>query len=410
MSAIQGLRGTGDFGVDERPKSFREMILWRRPNGTAPITALLSKAKKETVTDPDFSWWDEPVDIVRLQINGALSSSDTTVTVDSADPDANTPNRVWGVAKHLVPGDILQVEPATEVAAYAPEFLLVTAIQSDTAFTVSRAFAGTSAASIANDLFLLKVGNAYGEGTAEPASASRNPIKYQNFCQIFKTSYEVTGTTKATTFRTGDAIRNEKMRKSKDHSIALEQSILWGQKSEATDTNGKLIRTTDGLRNIIPSTNTKVYTSTVTITNLLDDLSKAFDYESDAGDVRIGFCGNSALNAINKIIKNDSATRITFNEKIKFFGMNLSELSFPQGRILLRTHPLMNRHAVYTKSLFLVDFSALRWRHTAGRDTHFQDNIQAKGEDVIRGQWFTEGGLEYWYGGLTMAYLGNIVA
>ena len=42
--AIAGLRGSGDFATDERPKDFREMILFRRPNGQAPLTALLSRA------------------------------------------------------------------------------------------------------------------------------------------------------------------------------------------------------------------------------------------------------------------------------------------------------------------------------------------------------------------------------
>ena len=38
--AVAGLRGTGDWATDERPKNFREMILWRNPNGMAPLTAL----------------------------------------------------------------------------------------------------------------------------------------------------------------------------------------------------------------------------------------------------------------------------------------------------------------------------------------------------------------------------------
>ena len=37
MFGIAGLRGTGDWGLDERPKSFREGILRFNPNGTAPI-------------------------------------------------------------------------------------------------------------------------------------------------------------------------------------------------------------------------------------------------------------------------------------------------------------------------------------------------------------------------------------
>lgn len=56
---VAGLRGTGDFATDERPKNFREMILKRNPNGTAPLTALLAKMKKESVDDPEFAWWDK---------------------------------------------------------------------------------------------------------------------------------------------------------------------------------------------------------------------------------------------------------------------------------------------------------------------------------------------------------------
>jgi hypothetical protein len=57
-SGIAGLRGsgTGDYAADERPKNFREMILWRDPNGGTPLTALMSKMKTEAVDDPEFSW------------------------------------------------------------------------------------------------------------------------------------------------------------------------------------------------------------------------------------------------------------------------------------------------------------------------------------------------------------------
>ena len=57
--AILGIRGTGNWGTDERPKNFRETILRRTPNGSAPLTALLSKLKSQPVDDPEFSWWEE---------------------------------------------------------------------------------------------------------------------------------------------------------------------------------------------------------------------------------------------------------------------------------------------------------------------------------------------------------------
>ena len=118
MPAVAGLRGTGDFGTDERPKSFREGILRIRPNGNAPIFALTSKAKKEKgVTDPQFFWWDETDVNVRLQVNGALSAVATTVTVDSVDPTSTTLDAQYGTATNLKEGDVLQVELATQLVA-----------------------------------------------------------------------------------------------------------------------------------------------------------------------------------------------------------------------------------------------------------------------------------------------------
>src|SRR5215467_10110620 len=110
MTAIPGLRGTGDWGTDERPKNFRESILFFSPNGDAPIFALTSKLGKKSVNDPEFAWWSESNNLFRLLVNGALASSDQTVTVSSADPAAGSMSIPYGTAQHLKPGDLLLVE------------------------------------------------------------------------------------------------------------------------------------------------------------------------------------------------------------------------------------------------------------------------------------------------------------
>lgn len=56
MAAVAGLRGTGDWGADERPKNFREMIMWRNPNGGTPLFALMSKVGKTSTSDYEFNW------------------------------------------------------------------------------------------------------------------------------------------------------------------------------------------------------------------------------------------------------------------------------------------------------------------------------------------------------------------
>lgn len=409
MAAIAGLRGTGDWATDERPKNFREYILWRNPNGTAPLFALMAKVKKEAVDDAEFSWWDEPNDLVRLQVNGTgvNDTTSTLVTVDSTDPSTSAPANNWGVASHLKPGDLLLVEPSADNATYNHEIVEVTSVLSDTQFTISRGAAGTTAAAIANDSWLLLIGSAYAEGTAEPSAASRKPIKYYNYTQIFKDTYEVTKTAAGTRTRTGDVLVNERKRKSFDHSRAIEMAVLFGQASETTGANGKPKRTMKGLRSFIPSQTTTILTNGYTMSSLLDAVAKVFDFESEAGDQRIVFAGNAALNYFNKLVAaQGSGAQVQFNGTAKQYGMSFNEYRVPQGSLYIKVHPLMNRHSLYKNSWFIVDFSALRYRPFKGRDTKFEDNIQTKGEDLIKGQWLTECGIEVRGGGLTQGYIG----
>ncbi len=409
MAAVAGLRGTGDWGADERPKNFREMIMWRNPNGVTPLFALMSKVGKQSTSDYEFNWWDEPVTIIRLQVNFAAGygAGDTLITVDTADPSTSAPELAWGNATHLTEGDILMVEPANEANWATTEYLKVVSVQSATQFTVLRGQLGSAAAAIADDRFLLKVGSAFGDGTSEPKATSRNPVKYTNFTQIFKTTYDITGRAVNTTIRTGDPLANEKKRRSTDHSKDIEFAMMFGRKSESIDSNGKVISTTDGLRRQIPSDTTTIFGGALTVNSFLDAAYKVFNWESDAGNSRVMLCGNGALNIMNKTFRGDTNTEIQFMGKMKQYGMEMMEVGLPQGSLYLKTHPLMNRHATYTNAAFLVDFSALKWRPMKGRDTKFNDNIQNKGEDAQRGYWMTDAGLQVLYGGLTCGYLGN---
>jgi hypothetical protein len=52
-----GMRGNDDWVTDQRPKNWREMILFLYPNGSAPLTAVLAKSAESSVDDPEFNWW-----------------------------------------------------------------------------------------------------------------------------------------------------------------------------------------------------------------------------------------------------------------------------------------------------------------------------------------------------------------
>lgn len=410
MAGIQGLRGTGDWGTDERPKSFREGILRFNPNGTAPIFALSGKAGERTVTDPEFAWWSEGNVLIRLQVNGALSSTDTLVTVDSADPTSTTLGANLGTATNLKPGDILLVEPATDSATYNPEFLEVDTVMSDTQFNVRRGAGGTTPASIANDIWLTVIGSAYAEGTGVPRAVSRNPIKYSNYIQIFKDTYELTGTADNTETRTNNNYSEDKRRKLFKHSEDCEMAIMFGKKAETTGDNGKPKRFMGGLREFIPAAQQIVFTGPVTPASLLDALAPAFTFTtSGSGTDRVLFAGNQALVELSKAFSNEVV--YTVNNKVSVYGMDFQEFILPMGRVMMKSHPLLSIHGLYKKAAFLVDFASLKWVKQRGRPSgDAKDDVQAKDEDVRRGFWQTDGSIEVLNGGLSMAYLGNISA
>ena len=129
--SIQGLRGTGNWATDERPKDFRESILWLNPNGDTPITAFLGKLKSVGLSDPEFSWWEEELEQPKLLINGAHTNVVTTLTVQPGS-NANSTG-----AFSVVKGDILMVMTATGV--FTGETMEVSADPTtDTAVPVTR--------------------------------------------------------------------------------------------------------------------------------------------------------------------------------------------------------------------------------------------------------------------------------
>lgn len=393
MPAIAGLRGTGDWGTDERPKNFREAILWRDPNGVTPLTALLGKAKSESTNDPEFAWWEEQLNAIRVTTDatGAAAAS-TSITLTGGGLD-------------LVPGDLLLVEK-TDVVLYDNEIVEVSSVTSDTAIVVRRGQAGSTAANTGASANLTKIGNRFAEGTRSPSASTRNPTKLNNYCQIFKTAYEMTRTASQTTTRTGDSLKNDKKRKMFDHSAAMELAFFYGKKSETVGANGKPLRTTGGLRQFI-TTNVKVFTTTPTVNTFLDALYPVFDYNGEgAGDERIVFAGNGALNSVNKMIADKNNVRVNYEGTVKQYGMNLQSFVTPQGVFYIKSHPLLNTHPRYTNSMFVLNGAGLRYRYL--QDTKAQENIQNNDEDTKKGQWLTEAGLEVNHEP-TFAYLGNVV-
>jgi hypothetical protein len=376
------------------------MILWRNPNGQAPLTALLSKMKSESTNDPEFSWYEEEMNALRLTVNytTGYATTDTSIVVSSNVTDAFD----------VVAGDVFLVEKAL-TSAYNNEVVVAASVTNATTIVLTRGQSGTSAAALANGTALTKIGNVFAEGSSAPSASTRNPTKFMNLCQIFKTTYDITETAKRTKTRTGDPLKNDKKRKMFDHSVAMEMAFLFGKRFEATGSNGKPLRFTGGmlwfLSQYAPNMIT-AFTTTPTETSFTDAVYKVFDYNSGAGDERIVFSGNGFLNGLNKLAASQSRTRVNFDGIVDVYGMKLQRWVLPQGTIYVKSHPLFNVHARFTNDAFILDPSAVKYRTM--RDTTFKDNIQANDADEQKGQWLTEAGLELQHA-KTMGWISNFV-
>ena len=399
MAAIAGMRGTGDWGTDERPKNFREAILWRSPNGSAPLIALMGKMKSEAVNDPEFSWWEEEQNALRLTTSAAVyGTTDTTLTVTSNLQDA----------QDVVPGDLFLVEK-TLTNAYDHEIIMASSVTNTTTVVFKRAQVGTSAAAIPVSSNLTKIGNIFEEGSNAPTASTRNPNKLYNYVQIFKTVYEITNTAKNTKTRTGDPVKNDKKRKMFDHSVALEFAAIFGKRYETTGPNGKPMRASGGLLYMLSqyaSSMITVFSTTPTESTFTDAIYKVFNYDTGAGDERIVLAGNGALNSLNRLAASQSRTRVNFDGIITQYGMKLQKWILPQGVLYVKTHPLFNLHSRFTNDMAVIDGSVFKVRHQ--RDTHFKDNIQDNDSDSTKGQWLSEIGFEFAHL-KTSAWISNFV-
>lgn len=379
--AIQGLRNTTNFAADVRPKNWREGILLQKPNGMFPLFALTSQMRKEVVDDPEYNWFEKCLNARRLVPSSEVNSSATTVSVSAG-------------AK-LVSKNTMLFNEATK------EILFVSASpESDTSLTVTRGFAGTTAAAVATTDRLLVIGTAFPEGSKAPVGLAYDPYKRYNKCQIFRRTTAITGTASKTKVRTGDEWREQKRECAEYISIDIEQA-MWFSKQSETTLDGQPIRTMDGIMNQIDPANTidcaTTYAAGVSFDDLQVLMKDVFKYGSSE---KLCFCGDLFLLTLQQIIQNTPNCVWKFDSTTKEYGMDVTRLKTPFGTVVFKTCPLFNLSTSdfsgdtpiygYDSHGFILDMEQIRYVHVDGRDLHFEDRLEEIGEDAKKSGYIAE--------------------
>ena len=396
--AIQGLRTSANFVTDQRPKNWREGILLLEPNGSIPLTGLTSLMKKRETDDPEYSWWEKLTETRRLKMTSsstALTSSNTTITLDSTD----------GNGLSVKEGDLLRVMQTGEVLRVASDPASATSI------VVTRAWGDVSATALdttaaGKNPWLLVIGSVYEEGSMAPTGVNFDPTKRFNYTQIFRNTLEMTRTGSKTRLRTGDSVKEAKRECLLYQGLDMERAFFMSERKETT-LNGKPARSMGGLywllNNYNSASNIKDasvdYSSGLTMIGLEEYMFNIFKYGSSE---KMAFCGNRSLLTINQAVRKNS----TFNIQtgIKEYGMNVSRLTTPYGELVLKNHPLFNQDVAGTTGgtayygmeswMFVMDMANLKYVYLNGGDTQYQPVLQSNGLDGMQSGYLSECGLE----------------
>ena len=375
MTAITGLRGTGQFGTEFRPTNYRELFTLLEPNGTAPLQALLSMAGSESTDDPKYNHFRDELPNRTLTVNGAIANTTgTTITVDNDDDEA-----------FVVAGTILQNQTTGEIMRATADANL-----GANTIAVERNIGGTSH-QIADDAVLVIAGHADQEGGTSPTAISFDPTTDFNFTQIFKTAVQVSGTLQNTYLRTGDKEQEQLTKALKLHMGDIERAMFFGKRHEANGSTASPTRFTGGLLNQI--TNVTDGASFGATSNTITE--KEFDrllietIFAFGSSEKVAFCGARVISNLMEIGKNRwQPTQID-----NAYGVSLTRYTTYAGDLLVYMHPMF-RQTGMTEEMIILDMGELKFRYLQGRDTQLIRDIQAPDFDGVKHMYMTECGLE----------------
>lgn len=412
-----GMRGTGNWVADQRPMNWREQILYLYPNGSAPLTAILSMMGSESVDDPQFHWWTQEQSAVGGAVTGVFTL-----------PDLSAAYAGGGVA-----GDVIYVRVTTVLANRirdGHQILLRDAsdYRVDVVGKVTEVVRGTLVSVLAVklledddnsadhdlqdcDTFKI-VGNINPEGGEMPDAIALNPTKVYNLTQIFRTPLSMTRTALKTKLRTPEQRQKAKAEALEMHSWEMELAFLWGIRTENIGDNGKPERTTMGAINFIrqyAAANCDDYTLNPTYAGLAwataagggawleNILEQIFRYGANE---KLVLCGSGFLLGLNRLASVLGNIQLQVGQKS--YGMEIMDWITPFGTVKMKTHPLFSYDATTRNMGVLLEPKELTYRYIDDTTFYGESNQKTHSEgygqrrvDGINEEFLTECGLEF---------------
>lgn len=342
--------------TDFNAKSFAAMITRLFPNGSSPLFGLTAYLQAATALQFEHGHFAKTWVFPSVTLNGAISSAGTTTFVVVS-------------TENILPGMQLRAQSTGEI-------VVVNSVTDSTHIVVTRGVGTVAAGNIADTVVLYNVGNAFEEGSDRPSNRFVLPARLTNYTQIFRNSWQLTGTAGATKVIAGDGnIAENRQDCAMIHAVDIETALFFGQQFLGTR-NGQPFHTMDGLINTIltyASGNVNTASGTTNYTQLETLLDPVFDVATDpkTANERIMFCGGKARVVLNNIGRLNGTYQIMDGQTS--YGLQFGSFKISRGTFRIIEHPLFNSNTAWAKMAVVVDLPTFRLAYLGDRKTMSQE-------------------------------------
>lgn len=397
MASVYGFLTTANPTTNDLQGEWMDEICIRQgksANMNGPLCAISSKLESEEADNTVFNWWErDPTRLTVYTNAGNLTSGSTALTFDDgATGDVNP---------YLITGTTLLNDRTLETVRITADATTGGTV------TVTRALGTTPAAAaiLDNDVWTI-VTKGVDEGADPGRALYEQPTSYANNIQTFQETILVTNVLKANVLRTDkQGIVDQAISNALERMVnRMEFAYLLGQKANPSSTNGYAYYT-GGLKYYIDvaavaDTNLAANileangTSGVNLTNLLAWLQAIL---VNGSDTKLVFAGPLAYSAISTFANQAAGGFRIMNNSDSIFGMNITEIQTPFGRVSLVMHPLLRNAVAMQDWAFVVDLQLIR--NKIMTPLYFEENIQTPGQLSYKAQFVAMTGLKLLFPG-----------
>lgn len=442
MLGLVGSEQLDDYWV----QNTRRRIFYAYPNGTAPLTGLLSLFENKDTPLPELSWNEErwatrktttvggPTSTVVFYLTGTTTTAGTPTTLvanqivrmyvaNASDFQIDDTIKVFSLDLTTGTMDLAGRITATNTAGANYVEFEVTNVPPTTVLNSSSANIGK---------YVYCMGSAYAEGARSRTGRSKFPTTITNYTQIQKTPFELTRTALKEPLKYDRTGAYQDISKSNgiDHLAQQELTAFFGERKKTTSEDpdtGQTVRRgfVGGIRWFLDqwelgaianggafdygqanvSTETdwvatdnkrviKLGGNTITGDQFDEINTRIFARTNSADWSKLCLCGPGYMGKVASKYRREITWQSARDESFPGFNFTFQRQMTNAGEVLYKVHPLFN-DAIMKNSAFYIDLGYMGYRPLTDSDTDIQPMIQANDADKRKDQWLSEYTFEF---------------